>query len=221
MKKFFTAIVLCMALAVTMVPMAFAAGDANYASCMAAISEQRTVQDQAHKTAETLRKQGYKDNSAYIQTAKATWNEAQQTIQAYKKLSRYTDEDIRILTTTVFHEAGHTTEQLRQYVAQVALNRVADSRFPNSVKGVITQPGQYAGKYASAETTKAIKAKDAQNGTYYYATCENAVKKAMMGQVNMPGNVLYQANFSQGKGVWKSVYFNSGWYASTSYFCYG
>lgn len=43
----------------------------------------------------------------------------------------------------------------------------------------------------------------------------------MMGQVNMPSNVLYQANFSQGKGVWKSVSFNSGWYSSTSYFCYG
>lgn len=54
-----------------------------------------------------------------------------------------------------------------------------------------------------------------------YAMCEAAVKKAMMGQVDMPSNVLYQANFAQGKGVWQSVYFNSGWYASTSYFCYG
>ena len=62
---------------------------------------------------------------------------------------------------------------------------------------------------------------DSQNGTYYYAMCETAVKKAMMGQVDMPSNVLYQANFAQGKGVWQSVYFNSGWYASTSYFCYG
>ena len=66
-----------------------------------------------------------------------------------------------------------------------------------------------------------VKSKDAANGTYYYAMCENAVKTAMMGQVNMPSNVLYQANFSQGKGVWKSVSFNSGWYSSTSYFCYG
>ena len=49
----------------------------------------------------------------------------------------------------------------------------------------------------------------------------NSVKTAMKGQVNMPSNVLYQANFSQGQGVWQSVYFNSGWYASTSYFCYG
>lgn len=220
MKKFLIATLLCMALTVTMVPMAFAA-DSNYIECMAAIQEQRTIQDQAHQTAESLRKKGYSDSSAYVQAAKSTWNEAQKAIAGYQKLAQYSDEDIRILTTTVFHEAGHTTEQLRQYVAQVVLNRVEDSRFPDTVKGVITQPGQYSTKYATVEAANAIQATDSKNGTYYYGICEDSVKAAMMGQVEMPSNVLYQANFSQGKGVWKSVYFNSGWYASTSYFCYG
>ena len=210
MKKFLIATLLCMALTVTMVPMAFAA-DSNYTECMAAIQEQRTIQ----------RKKGYSDSSAYVQAAKSTWNEAQKAIAGYQKLAQYSDEDIRILTTTVFHEAGHTTEQLRQYVAQVVLNRVEDSRFPDTVKGVITQPGQYSTKYATVEAANAIQATDSKNGTYYYGICEDSVKAAMMGQVEMPSNVLYQANFSQGKGVWKSVYFNSGWYASTSYFCYG
>lgn len=220
MKKFLIATLLCMALTVTMVPMAFAA-DSNYTECMAAIQEQRTIQDQAHQTAESLRKKGYSDSSAYVQAAKSTWNEAQKAIAGYQKLAQYSDEDIRILTTTVFHEAGHTTEQLRQYVAQVVLNRVEDSRFHDTVKGVITQPGQYSTKYATVEAANAIQATDSKNGTYYYGICEDSVKAAMMGQVEMPSNVLYQANFSQGKGVWKSVYFNSGWYASTSYFCYG
>ena len=220
MKKFLIATLLCMALTVTMVPMAFAA-DSNYTECMAAIQEQRTIQDQAHQTAESLRKKGYSDSSAYVQAAKSTWNEAQKAIAGYQKLAQYSDEDIRILTTTVFHEAGHTTEQLRQYVAQVVINRVEDSRFPDTVKGVITQPGQYSTKYATVEAANAIQATDSKNGTYYYGICEDSVKAAMMGQVEMPSNVLYQANFSQGKGVWKSVYFNSGWYASTSYFCYG
>lgn len=220
MKKFLIATLLCMALTVTMVPMAFAA-DSNYTECMAAIQEQRTIQDQAHQTAESLRKKGYSDSSAYVQAAKSTWNEAQKAIAGYQKLAQYSDEDIRILTTTVFHEAGHTTEQLRQYVAQVVLNRVEDSRFPDTVKGVITQPGQYSTKYATVEAANAIQATDSKNGTYYYGICEDSVKAAMMGQVEMPSNVLYQANFSQGKGVWKSVYFNSGWYASTSYFCHG
>ena len=158
MKKILIVAMLCMALVATMAPAA-AAADTNYAQCMAAIQEQKT----------TLRKKGYKDSSAYVQAAKSTWNEAQAAIQGYQKLAKYTDEDIRILTTTVFHEAGHTTEQLRQYVAQVVLNRVKDSRFPSTVKAVITQPGQYATKYADASTTQSVKSKDAANGTYYYA----------------------------------------------------
>lgn len=219
MKKYLIAAMLCMVMLVSMVPTALAA--TNYDECMAAIQEQKQIQAQAHQTANKLRAQGYSDSSSYIQAAKATWNAAQAEIVAYQKLSKYTYEDIRILATTVYYEAGSTTEQLRQYVAQVALNRVADSRFPNTVKGVITQPGQYNTKYAAMETAQAIKNKDAANGTYNWETCKNSVIQAMMGKTDMPGNVLYQANFTQGSGLWKSVYFNSGWYASTSYFCYG
>ncbi len=219
MKKYFIAALLCMVMLVSMVPTAFAAS--NYDVCMAAIREQKEIQNQAHRTATALRKKGYSENSTYIKAAKSTWADAQAEIQAYKNLSRYTWDDIRILTTTVYHEAGATTEQLRQYVARVALNRVEDKRFPNTVHGVITQRGQYNTKYAAEETAQAIKSKDAANGTYHWETCKNSVVQAMMGKTDMPSNVLYQANFTQGNGLWKSVYFNSGWFASTSYFCYG
>ena len=106
-------------------------------------------------------------------------------------------------------------------MAQVALNRVKDSRFPNTIYGVITQRGQYSTKYATVEAAQTIKNKDAANGTYNWETCKSSVIQAMMGKTDMPENVIYQANFTQGSGLWKSVYFNSGWYASTSYFCYG
>ena len=138
-----------------MVPAASAAGsNSNYTACMTAIREQQAVQAQAHLTAETLRKKGYSDSSVYVQAAKSTWQEAQAAIQGYWKLARYTDEDIRILATTVYYEAGGTTEQLREYVAQVVLNRVADSRFPDTIYGVVTQRGQYSGNYATASATQ-------------------------------------------------------------------
>lgn len=215
MKKFLTTAVLSLTLVAAMLPAA-AAADSNYTTCMAVISEQRTVQAQAHEAAQAMRQMGYEESSAYIQTAKATWNEAQQEIAAYNRLAKYTDEDIRILATAVYYEAGSTTDQLREYVAQVVLDRVGDSRFPNSIRGVITQPGQYAGKYATVESTQAAKNASSIN----YASSVTAAKKAMMGRVAMPSNVVFQANFTQGKGVWKSVYFNSGWFSSTSYFCY-
>ena len=223
MRKRLIAALLCLLMAASLIPAASAAAgtNSNYTACMTAIQEQRAIQAQAHLTAETLRQRGYSDGSAYIQAAKATWNKAHEIIKEYRKLSQYTDEDIRILATAVYYEAGNTNEELRQYVAQVVLNRVADSRFPNTIYGVITQRGQYAGNYATTSATQAIKDRDLQRGTNSYATCVASVKQAMMGRVDMPANVIFQANFRQGTGVWRSVYFNSGYFASTSYFCYG
>lgn len=219
MRKYLMAALLCMVMLVAMVPSAFAAS--NYEVCMEEIAAQKAVQAQAHATANALRSQGYSDSSAAVQAAKATWNQAQDKIVDNQNLSKYTWDDIRILTTTVYHEAGQTTEQLRQYVARVALNRVEDRRFPNSVYEVITQRGQYNTKYATMEAANAIKAQDAANGTKHWNHCKWSVMEAMRGNTDMPKNVLYQANFTQGKGLWQSVYFNSGWFASTSYFCYG
>ena len=79
MKKFLTTAVLSLTLVAAMLPAA-AAADSNYTTCMAVISEQRTVQAQAHEAAQAMRQMGYEESSAYIQTAKATWNEAQQEI---------------------------------------------------------------------------------------------------------------------------------------------
>ena len=190
MKKFLIATLLCMALTVTMVPMAFAA-DSNYTECMAAIQEQRTIQDQAHQTAESLRKKGYSDSSAYVQAAKSTWNEAQKAIAGYQKLAQYSDEDIRILTTTVFHEAGHTTEQLRQYVAQVVLNRVASPRFPNSVYEVIFQRNQFT---------------PAANGSINRTPSAESVvaAKLCLDGANTAGSALYFVNPTVAPGSWAS-----------------
>ena len=222
MKKLLIAALLCVSMLTAITPVSAAGStNSNYTACMMAIREQRAIQAQAHITANVLRSMGYDDDSRYLQLAQENWDDAKKNIQSYMRLAQYTDEDVRILATTVFYEAGCTTEEMRQYVAQVVLNRVADSRFPNTIYGVVTAPGQYAGNYVTAEATQAIKDKDAKNGTNYYNTCVTSAKKAMMGQVDMPSNVIFQANFKQGTGVWKAIYFNSGYFASTSYYCYG
>ena len=222
MRRLLTAALLCV-LVLTAITPASAAGstNSNYTACMMAIREQRAIQAQAHITANVLRSMGYDDDSRYLQLAQENWDDAKKNIQSYMRLAQYTDEDVRILDTTVFYEAGCTTEEMRQYVAQVVLNRVADSRFPNTIYGVVTAPGQYAGNYVTAEATQSIKDKDAKNGTNYYNMCVNSAKKAMMGKVDMPSNVIFQANFTQGTGVWKAIYYNSGYFSSTSYYCYG
>ena len=83
MKKFLIATLLCMALTVTMVPMAFAA-DSNYTECMAAIQEQRTIQDQAHQTAESLRKKGIPTAAPMCRRPKAPGTRRRRPLRAIR-----------------------------------------------------------------------------------------------------------------------------------------
>ena len=54
-------------------------------------------------------------------------------------------EDVEMLACVIYQEAGGDacSDECRMYVGDVVLNRVADSRFPDTIEGVLTAPGQY------------------------------------------------------------------------------
>ena len=58
----------------------------------------------------------------------------------------YTEEDLYWLSHVLFAEAGCDwfPDWVQRDVASVVLNRVADPRYPNTIKGVIFDPGQYS-----------------------------------------------------------------------------
>lgn len=58
----------------------------------------------------------------------------------------YSEEDLYWLSRVVFAEAGCNwfPDWVQRDVASVVLNRVADSRYPNTIKEVIFDPGQYS-----------------------------------------------------------------------------
>lgn len=120
----------------------------------------------------------------------------------------YTEEDLRILANVIYFEGGYCTDRFQQLVAQVILNRVADERFPSTVKEVVEQPGQYAKRYI--ETYDDVPQR-----------CYDNALEALEGRVECPPDVIYQANFKQGTGVYEVIYTDTGWWSSTSYFCYG
>lgn len=64
-------------------------------------------------------------------------------------------EDEELLIRTVQAEAGNQNLTGRRLVAAVILNRVENAEFPDSVKGVLSQKGQFAtyGKLSSARST--------------------------------------------------------------------
>ena len=83
--------------------------------------------------------------------------------------------------------ADWCTDELQLAVGSVVLNRIASDRFPNTMEEVIFQDGQYSVTW---------------NGAYYNEPTERTVANAKYLLINgptIPEDVLFQANFKQGK----------------------
>lgn len=98
--------------------------------------------------------------------------------------------EIYLLAHLIAGEAQNCDDTEQRYVASVALNRVADSRFPDTLEEVIYQPGQFActwdGNY-DREPTESNWA----NAAY---VLENGPQ--------LPADVVWQAAFEQGSYVY-------------------
>jgi hypothetical protein len=116
----------------------------------------------------------------------------------------YSDDDLFYMSHIVQAEAGYCSREMMEGVASVVINRVNDDRFPDTVKEVVEQPGQYS---------------PMTNGTFWNEPTEEAIEVSEDILTNgsvFPENVVWQANFSQGQGTYKTI---STTY-STMYFCY-
>lgn len=120
----------------------------------------------------------------------------------------YTDEDLYCLANLIYYEARGCSDRHQQLVAQVCINRSKDSRFPDTIKECIEQPGQYAAWYTTA------------NPPLEQRFIDNA-RAALEGEVDCPSNVIFQAEFKQGTGVFEISEVDTGYWSSTTYFCYG
>ena len=144
------------------------------------------------------------DQEANVQAVVApiTQTEAINTSLAAKEPA-YSEEDLYILSHVICGEAGSTwiSNEEQLLVANVVINRVNSPRFPNTIKDVVFQPGQYACTW---------------DGNYYREpdarTIENA-KRILNGERFCPDNVLYQSTSPQGSGIYKQI--------DNTYFCYG
>lgn len=123
------------------------------------------------------------------------------TTKAGKKAS-YTQEELDMLARVINGEAGSSwiSNKEQRAVGSVVLNRVKSKRFPNTLRGVIYQRSQYAcvrdGNYNRKPSKRAI-----ANAKYLL---ENGP--------TLPSNVVFQAQFIQGRGVHTKI--------GNHYFCY-
>ena len=118
------------------------------------------------------------------------------------RMSMPTQEDIDLLANVIYWENWHTDGDhlAAYYTGAVVLNRVNSDEWPNSVKEVLYQRGQYS-------TTKYFYTKDIPIECKYMA-----LRLLVFGAPEVPSNVIFQSMRPLGSGVWKKV--------NTDYFCY-
>ena len=115
--------------------------------------------------------------------------------------------DLFLVSKIMTAEAGSywLSDEWKMAVGEVLLNRVASPEFPNTVEECIYQPGQYYSK----------------NSSYFKKLLpwERETRLAwrlLEGERHLESSVVFQANFTQGGGTFKSFYDK---YLGWTYFC--
>lgn len=112
-------------------------------------------------------------------------------------------EEIELLARLICGEAGGQSKECQQAVGLVVVNRKNSKYYPNTIKEVIYQKGQYECTWKKS------------SGFYRKPSKENYknAEAVLSGKtvVDLPEKVLGQAMFKQGK-VWRKI--------GTEYFCY-
>ena len=116
------------------------------------------------------------------------------------KYMEHQREEINLLAEVIYHENWHTDKEhlAAYYTGAVVMNRVNSKAWPDTVKGVLYQKGQYS-------TTKYFYTKELPAEVY-----EMARDIYKNGTPDVPENVIFQAMKPLGK-TWKKV--------NTDYFC--
>jgi hypothetical protein len=112
------------------------------------------------------------------------------------------EEDIDLLAHLIYAEAGSSwiPDETLYYVGSVVLNRVNSKYYPDTLYEVIYQKGQYACTWdGNIEKTPTER-------------CYTIAEDLLINGSVLPENVLYQAQFKQGSGVYS--------YQDNLYFCY-
>ena len=158
----------------------------------AAYSVTTQRQEDLHTDAENLRALGYKDDSDEITALQAAWWAEQEALD--------------IVARVVQGEAGGCPWMHQLAVAQVVVNRINSPIFPNTAREVVAAPMQYTPLYLTGfdQTSQ---------------QCYEAAKRALDGTSGVPTDIIWQAEFVQGREIWWVSHVDTGWYSSTTYFC--
>ena len=142
----------------------------------------------------------------------------------------FTEEEIQWLAALIYYEGRGYNSYCKELIATVAINRVGSAKFPNTLKGVLQQSGQYGYGTPGLTGTLIFEADIRSHAEYTDALwnlCLTAARKAANGTSRdeagnpWPENVLFQHSFDKNAlGSWFKSYTDaSGLF--TEHFSYG
>ena len=117
-----------------------------------------------------------KTNTSSKETKKKT------TTKKKKSKKRYSKADLRLMASIINCEAGSEPYQGKLAVGIVVMNRVSSKSFPNSIKGVIYQKGQFS-PVRNGSLKKRLRQYDSKRtGSKQWKSCISAARKTLQGQ---------------------------------------
>lgn len=145
------------------------------------------------KALDIVNYKGENIQALYVEEKPKDIEETEETAKQKEEVKAYTDEDLEVLTRVLTGEAHTYSDEHQLLVGSVVLNRVKSNKFPNTIKEVVFQKGQYA---------------CVRDGNYYREPTERNIANAKYLLENgsmLPENCVYQAEFKQGSGVYKKI----------------
>lgn len=128
---------------------------------------------------ETLEGEDSYDNYVDISTPAAA---ATSSTSAGKGKTRFINKNLRLMSTIIYSEAGCESFQGQLAVGIVIMNRKRSSLFPNSIKGVIYQKGQFQPTRNGSLNRHFNEYDSGKTKTKAWQSCIKAAKSAMNGR---------------------------------------
>lgn len=131
---------------------------------------------------------------AASQTTTTTQKETITKKVAEAEKQKVSDSELMLLAKIVHAESRGESDTGQQAVANVVLNRVASSKFPNTISAVIYQKGQFTpaskGSFSSIQPNQ---------------RCIENARAVLNGKRILPADVLYFSCGSKGRTVYKKI----------------
>lgn len=160
------------------------------------------------------------NDTSLVTQAYAELERINQALETGSYLYPYSDNDLNLMAYMLFDEAGDASNEEQQLVGCVILNRqkmggINQNMVNPTLTQVINEQGQYyraikMGYNLNISTISLDKITE---------RCYNNARIVLEHRYECPDNVVYQATFKQGSGVYKSFYHDAPYY-NTTYFCY-